>query len=201
MQVNEGDRSMVRIRTLLTAAIFCAGFCFGASPAIGTNGNNGVITEGAQLETAASPSDVNLENGVSVRLSPRSAGTVFSDHLVLEQGSLRVGHFNRYTVDAGQLQIQATDAGAEAVVRMTNKTVEVASVGGNLNVTNGGAMLTRIVSGTRVSFQQGGPPPPGTSRHKMLPSDQHIMVWMIGITAVAALAIGLTAAAQGKSPF
>ncbi len=194
---------MVRIRTLLTAAIFCAGFCFGASPAIGTNGSYGPITEGAQLETAASASDLSLENGVSVRLSPRSAGTVFSDHIVLEEGSLRVGNFNGYTVDAGQIRIQATDPGAQAVVRVTNKTIEVASVGGNLNVTDGGAMLTRVVSGTRMSFQQSaaGTRTGAAPAHKRLPSDEHIMVWMIGITAVAALAIGLTAAAQGKSPF
>jgi hypothetical protein len=34
-----------------------------------------------------------------------------------------------------------------------------------------------------------------------MPSDQKTFLWVIGITAVAALAIGLTAAAQGKSPF
>ncbi len=194
---------MVRVQILLTAAALYAGSCFGASPAIGTIGGNASITEGTQLETAAAPSDVSLENGVNVRLSPRSAGTVFSDHLVLEEGSLRVDNFNGYTVDAGQVQIQATDAGAQAVVRVTNKTVEVASVGGNLNVTDGGAMLTRVVSGTRMSFQQSAASAQSGAApaHKRLPSDEHIMVWMIGITAVAALAIGLTAAAQGKSPF
>jgi hypothetical protein len=192
---------MVRIHTLLTAAVFCAGSCFGASPAIGTAGGSAAITEGTQLETAAAPSDISLENGVNLRLSPRSTGTVFSDHIVLEEGSLRVGNFNGYAVDAGQFQIQARDPGAQAVVRMTSKTVEVASVGGGLNVTDGGAMLTRVVSGTRVSFQTGGGQGNTTSRHKMLPSDEHIMLWMIVVTGAAALAIGLTAAAQGKSPF
>jgi hypothetical protein len=192
---------MVRIHILLTAAIFCLGSCFAASPAIGTAGDNSAIMEGTQLETAAAPSDVRLENGVNLRLSPRSAGTVFSDHVVLEEGSLRVGHFNGYTVDAGQLQIQATDPGAQAVVRMTNKIVEVASVGGALNVADGGAMLTRVVSGTRVSFQAGRGQQGTRSQHKMLPSDEKIMLWMILVTGAAALAIGLTAAAQGKSPF
>ena len=191
----------VRIHIALTAAALCASSCFGASPAIGTTADNTAILEGTQLETTAAARDVSLGNGVNVRLSPRSAGTVFSDHIVLEEGSLRVGHFNGYTVDAGELQIQATDPGAQAVVRVTSKVVEVASVGGNLNVTDGGAMLTRIVSGTRVSFRQGGPPPQGPSRHKMLPSDENIMLWMIAVTGAAALAIGLTAAAQGKSPF
>ncbi len=195
---------MVRMYILLTAAAFCAGSCFGAAPAIGTMGGNAAIVEGTQLETATAPSDVSLQNGVNVRLSARSAGTVFSDHIVLDEGSLRVGNFNGYTVDAGQLQIQAIDAGAQAIVRMTKKTVEVASVGGSVNVSDGGAMLTRVVSGTRVSFQQSAASPAQTGAapaHKRLPSDEHIMVWMIGITAAAALAIGLTAAAQGKSPF
>jgi hypothetical protein len=194
---------MVRIHTVLTAAIFCAGFCFGASPAIGTAGGNAAITQGTQLEAVAAPSDLSLENGVNLRLSPRSAGTVFNDHIVLEEGSLRVGNFNGYTIDAGQLQIQATDPGAQAVVRMTNKIIEVASLGGRLNVTDGGAMLTRVVSGTRVSFQQSGASAQtgAAPAHKKLPSDERIMLWTIGITAAAALAIGLTAAAQGKNPF
>ncbi len=62
-----------------------------------------------------------------------------------------------------------------------------------------------------MSFQQssanpadqtttGAAPAPAPSPKKM-PSDEKTFLWAIGISAVAALAIGLTAAAQGKSPF
>jgi hypothetical protein len=81
---------------------------------------------------------------------------------------------------------------------MGKKTVDVASIGGNLNVSDGGAMLTRVVSGTRVSFRNGGGQTP---TKKALPSDTHIMLWMIVATAAAAITIGAIAASQGKSPF
>jgi len=170
---------------------------------IGTTTGSSAIAEGTQLETAAAASDVSLQNGVSLRLFPKSAGTVFSHHIVLEEGSLRAGHFNGYTINVGDLQIQASDIAAQAVVRMTNKTIEVASVGGNLNVTAGGAMLTRVASGTRMAFQQpiASAQTGQTPARKKLASDEHVMLWLIVATGAAALAIGLTAAAQGKSPF
>lgn len=188
-----------KVIEVLTVFALLSSSCFGASP----GGGRALTPEGMQVETALASREFSLENGVHLRLSPGSAGKVFSDHVVLEQGSVRVGHFNAYTVDAGQLQIQATDPGAQAVVRMTNNLVEVASLGGGLSVTDGGAMLTRVVSGTRLSFQQSGASgqtgaaPP----RKKLPSDTHIMTWTIVVTGVAALAIGLTAGAQHKSPF
>ncbi len=179
----------------LTALTAMAALASGASPAIG-------IAEGTRLHTALMPSQVRLQSGVEVSLSSQSAGTLYGDHVVLDEGSVRVGNFAGFTVDARQLEIQTNDSNARAVVRLTNKTVEVASLGGSVNVTDGGAMLTRVTAGTRIAFQNAtaGQTAPAPA-HKRLPSDQHTMVWLIGITAAAALAIGLTAAAQGKSPF
>ncbi|HEY6988467.1 MAG TPA: hypothetical protein VH369_08785 [Bryobacteraceae bacterium] len=188
----------MRIPALPLAFLFCAGACFGAAPAIGTISGNAEVFEGSPLHTATSPSDLNLENGVTLRLAARSDGAVFSDHLVLKVGAVRAGNLKDYRIDAGPLQIEASDAAAQAVVRVTGKTIEVASIGGSLRVTDGGAMLTRVTAGTRVSFRQSGAQ---ASPQKALPSDTHVMVWLIGITGAAALAIGLTAAAQGKSPF
>ena len=173
-----------------------AALAYGASPAIG-------IADGTRLHTALMPSQVRLQTGVEVSFSSRSTGTLYRDRVVLDEGSVRVGNFSGFTVDARQLQIQTDDPKAQAVVRLTSKTVEVASLGGHVNVTDGGAMLTRVTAGTRISFQQNASPSqtPSAPVRKRLPSDQHTMVWLIGITAAAALAIGLTAAAQGKSPF
>ncbi|MDQ2711856.1 MAG: hypothetical protein M3Y24_06410 [Acidobacteriota bacterium] len=187
---------MMKAPVFLTTLTAIVALAHGASPAIG-------IAEGTQIHTALLPSQVRLQSGVEVSLSSRSAGTLYSDHVVLDEGSVRVGNFAGFTVDARQLQIQAEDPNAQAVVRLTNKTVEVASLGGNVNVTDGGAMLTRVTAGTRISFQQNASAGQTASApgRKRLPSDQHTMIWLIGITAVAALAIGLTAAAQGKSPF
>ncbi len=160
----------------------------------------GELFDGTAIHTALAPNDVNLESGVAIRLSPRSEGTVFHDHLVLDQGGVRVENFKEYRINARDLQIQAAEPAAGAVVRITDKSIEVASLRGALNVSDGGAMLTRVTAGTHMSFRQAATQN-GTPTHKALPSDTHVMTWMIGITAAAALAIGLTAAAQGKSPF
>ncbi len=186
----------MRNSALLAAFVLCTSLCFAANP--------NLVPEGTQLQTAASASDVTLQNGVGLRLSARSAGTVFRDHLVLDDGAVRVSHFRGYAINARQLQIEAPDPNTQAVVRLTDRTVEVASLGGGLNVRDEGARLTRMLAGTRMSFQQSAASTAQTGAapaRKQLPSDQHTMIWLIGITAVAALAIGLTAAAQGKSPF
>lgn len=166
-------------------------------------------SDGERLQTESTPRDIHLENGVDVRLASQSAGTFYGDHAILEQGSARIGNFGGgYTVIARQLQIEAEDPGAQAVIRLGSKTVDIASLGGALNVT-GGALSTRIGSGSKMSFQQSGAAPADqtqpaqtaatTAKHG--PSEKKTLLWVIGITAAAALAIGLTAAAQGKSPF
>lgn len=201
---------------LVAACAFAASPTIGVASALGTYSVDSLpvsgsttLAEGTSLETANAPSDVRLENGVSVRLATRSAGTVYGDHVVLEQGAVRVGNFGDYTVNARHLLIAADTPGAEAVIRMTGKTVEVASLGGAVRVSDGGAMLTRVTAGTKVSFQDSGAAAgqpqavaqTGAAPGSKVPSDKHTLMWIIGITAAAALALGLTAAAQGKSPF
>jgi len=170
---------------------------------------NADLADGSRLQTTTAPSDVHLAGGGDVRLATRSAGTFFADHVSLDQGALKVGSFNGLTVNARQLQIAGEDANAQAVVRINRKTVEVASVGGAVNVMDSG-MLTRVAAGTKMSFQQTGATPTdqqtattgaAPAPTSKLPSDTKTFMWVIGLTAVAALAIGLTAAAQGKSPF
>jgi hypothetical protein len=60
------------------------------------------------------------------------------------------------------------------------------------------AMLIRpVTAATKMAYRQNG----GATTSKKVHSDRKTLYWVIGITAGAALAIGLTAAAQGKSPF
>jgi hypothetical protein len=167
------------------------------------------LVDGARLETASVPTDVRLNTGAEVRLATRSSGSFFADHVQLEQGALRVADFSGVTVAAAQLQINSDDAATQVIVRLTKKTVEVASVGGAVNVMDSG-ILTRVAAGTKMSFEQTGatpanqsPTPTGAAAapKSRMPGDEKTLLWAIGITAVAALAIGLTAAAEGKSPF
>jgi hypothetical protein len=183
-------------------------FSVDESPVVGSVN----LSDGAKLQTTTSPSDVRLQNGAEVRLATRSAGTFFNDHISLDRGAVRVANFSGLAVNVNQLQILSDDPGTQAVIRMQKKTVEIASIGGDVRVMDAG-LLTRVSSGTKMSFQSGANPDtsqtqpqsqtgaaPAPAPGKM-PSDTKVFLWVIGITAVAALAIGLTAAAQGKSPF
>jgi hypothetical protein len=151
----------------------------------------------APVRTEGLARDVVLANGVSLRLEARSMGTIYADHAVLEQGAARVSHFGGYQVQAGDLLIESETPASQAVIRFENDTVEVASLGGPVRVTDGGVMLTRVAAGTKVAFQATGAAPGA----KKGPSETKVFVWVIVAISAAALAIGLTAAAQGKSPF
>jgi ferric-dicitrate binding protein FerR (iron transport regulator) len=150
----------------------------------------------APVHTDGEARDVVLANGVAIRMEARSAGTIYADHAVLEQGAARVSHFGGYRVEAGDWLIEPESPGAEAVIRLEKNSVEVASLGGAVRVSDGGAMLTRVTAGSRMAFQNTGAAPGPKGRG---PSGTKVFVWVIVAVSAAALAIGLTAAAQGKS--
>jgi hypothetical protein len=160
-------------------------------------------TKGSVFQTADAPRDVILENGVAIRVGARSAGTIYGDHAVLEQGALHLSHFADYRVVAGQLFIESETPGAEAVIRLESSTIEVASLGGAVTVSDGGAMLTRVAAGSKMAFQNSGAAPgrTGAAPAPKPRSNMKTWLWVVGGIAAAALVIGLTAAAQGKSPY
>ena len=186
----------MKVSVLFAAAILSALVALAAPGTLGP----AELAGGATVQTGDLPGQLHLPGGVDVALSPRSTGTVYGDHVVLDSGALHLENFRGYPVNAGDLQVEAGDPASQAVVRLTDKTVEVASLGGSLNVTHGGAFLTHVNAGTRVSFQQSSARP-GHARRDYDSENHHKLYWIIGGIAVAALVIGLTAAAQGKSPF
>jgi hypothetical protein len=162
------------------------------------------LSEGSEIQTTTAPTDLRLQNGVTVHLGTRSSGRVYSDRIVLREGAARVDNFSDYTIEARQLQIEAESPAAHAVVRLTGKTVEVASIGGALKVTDGASMLTRVPAGTKSSFQQTGAAPGQTGAapaEKGPISDKKVFLWAAGVCLVAAAVVGGIAASQGKSPF
>ena len=173
------------------------------------------LANGARLHTTVSPTDIQLENGVIIRLATRSTTMLFGDHVVLDNGAVRMNHFDRYPVQAGGLTIQAEGFDTEAIVRTTPKTIEVASIGGTVRVSDG-SMMTAVAVGTKMAFQntgasangqnpqtptQTGAAPAQTQSQKGPLSDKKAILWAAGICAVGAIVVGSIAAAQGKSPF
>jgi len=173
------------------------------------------LADGAELHTTVAPSDVHLENGVDVRIATRSTGRLYRDRIVLEQGAVRMNHFDGMPVQAGGLTIQADSFDTQAVIRTTPKTVEIASIGGTVRVTDAGSMMTRVSAGTKMAFQNTGatganpggqntqtPSQTGAAPAQKGPvSDKKAILWAAGICGVAAIVIGSIAAAEGKNPF
>lgn len=215
--------------SLAVAAVLSAAPAFSAGPSIGVASAVGSysvdsspvtgmvdVFDGTQLRTTISPSDIHLANGADVRLATRTNGTLFSDHLELRDGAVRVSKFDGYPVHIQQLQIQADTPGAAAIIRMRGRTIEIASLGGTVKVSDGGAMLTRVLAGTKMAFQnttpsaaQSGATPgqaPASTGAAPAPEqgpypNKKVILWSAGVCAVGGLVVGLIAAEQGKSPF
>jgi len=70
---------------------------------------------------------------------------------------------------------------------------------------SGDVLSARITAASKASFQNSGAAPGQTgaapARKTKKRSETKTFLWVMGGIAAAALAIGLTAAAQGKSPF
>jgi hypothetical protein len=199
---------------VLLGAFTCAAPLFASAGDIGTLfslSNPGALLEGVRLETTNKAREIRLSDGVALRLSTRSSAIFFSGHMVLDRGTLRAKNLGSYEIDAENLSITAATPQADALIRIRKDAIEVASLSGAVNVKEGGAMLARIAVGAKTSFTQSGasadPIPEqsgatsGAAPGPHGPADRKVFLWIIGVTAATALAIGLTAAAQGKSPF
>ena len=210
-------QALAFISMLLSASAFGATPAIGVATAVGAYSVNSLpvsgstnLTDGTVLQTTGSPSDIRLENGVSVRLATRSEGTIYSDHAELGQGAMRVGNFSGFSVNARDLQIQGDSPASEAVIRLTKKTVEVASIGGDVRVMDSG-LLTRVAAGTKMSFDQTGATPnqnaqaaqpakSGAAPAPRGPSDSKTFLWVIGICAAARLGDWLNRLGTGQEP-
>lgn len=209
------------IATLAGIPVYAAGGSIGVATSVASYSiNNSLaagasnVPEGAQLATTTSPSEVRLESGTQLRLATRSSGAVYGDRMVLNRGAVWVAKFADYPVQTRNLTINGGSDDAQAIVRLNGNTVEVASLGGTVMVSDGGAAMTRVAAGTRMNFavedagqaaaqpqtqtQTGAnpnPPPPQPAK------DTHTLFWTLVVVSAAAIVIGSIAAAQGKSPF
>ena len=120
------------------------------------NGNANLF-DGSELKTTRASSQIFLESGAALTLGIDSAGIIYRDHLLLQQGATKVDNMNGFSVHAANYRIEEGQAATQAVVRLDTDVVEVAALTGSLNVFDEkGALLTRIGSGTASAFQTGG---------------------------------------------
>ncbi len=213
---------IVLAAAVLSFPAWTASANIGIASALSTYSVNGAsvtgssdIADGSSLRTTTAPSDIRLAGGTQLLLATRSAGTVYTDHVSLNEGALRVSNFAEYPVATRSLEISADTPQAEAIIRMSGNRVEVASLGGTVRVTDGGAMLTRVAAGTRMAFDDQATTPPqdqtqgktqtGAAKPKnrggMSDADRNALLWSIVAIAGTAAVLGIIAGVEGKSPF
>ena len=141
--------------------------CFAASAAIGlvvANGSfqldhssvrgNATLFDGNVIETNVSSSQLQLNNGVSLRLGAETRARVYESRLVLEKG---IGQLEstKYRIEAASLQVEADKPGATARVQLTGpKRVVVAARDGSVRVSNGdGVLIAKLDSGREMAFE------------------------------------------------
>jgi hypothetical protein len=123
---------------------------------------NATLFDGSVVETGQATANLRLNKGAEITMSTGSKGTLYSDHLVLQQGESEVAGSTPFQLQANGLRVTANEPNARAVVSLRpDKTVEVASLNGSFGVTSEhGVLLANVRPGRVVSFamQEGASP-------------------------------------------
>jgi uncharacterized protein YkvS len=150
---------------LLSLCVVAA--CFAASTAIGLVVANGsfqldqssvrgsaTLFDGNVIETNVSSSQLQLNNGVSLRLAAETRARVYASRLVLEKG---IGQLEstKYRIEAAGLQVEADRPGSMVRVQLTGPNrVVVAAREGAVHVSNSdGVLIARLASGREMLFE------------------------------------------------
>lgn len=160
---------------LCAAAALSAGCMFavtapiGVASALGTftlndtpvEGNANVF-DGALIRTTGASSRIYLHTGSQLTLGVNSSATFYNDHVVLAEGATRIDGMKAYTIQAAGYKIESAGTTSEAVVRLSDGSIQIAAMLGAVNVYNSkGSLLTRVAAGTASSFDAAaaGPSP------------------------------------------
>lgn len=115
---------------------------------------NATLFDGSVVETGQASADLRLNKGVAITMSAASRGTLYSDHLVLQQGKSEITSSGSYQLQAVGLNIVASGPHSRGVVSVkSGNTIEVASLDGTVGVSNGdGIVLANILPGRSLTF-------------------------------------------------
>jgi hypothetical protein len=138
---------------------------------------NGTLFEGSLIETGRNPGTLELSNGITMRFGSDSRGKIYRDHMVLERGAGEVEARKGFHVQTGILRVASDGDGGYGRVTLhgANK-VQVASVRGNLRVTNEeGVLIAALRAGSALEFepQGGGASAPASLTGCLVKQDGH----------------------------
>ena len=123
---------------------------------------NATLFDGSVVETGQASADLRLNKGAKITMSSSSRGTLYSDHLVLQQGESELAASNSFNLQANGIRVTPSEPNSRGIVTIkAGNTVEVASLNGSFGVSSEhGVMLANIKPGHTVSFamQEGAKP-------------------------------------------
>jgi len=116
--------------------------------------SNATLFNGSVVETGAATADLRLEKGTAIIMSTNSRGTLYSDHLVLEQGKSQFTASKAFHLEADSLHVTTNGSTSQGIVSLApGNTVEVAALSGAFSVTNDhGVLLANVTPGRTMSF-------------------------------------------------
>jgi len=115
---------------------------------------NATLFNGSVVETGQASADLRLNKGVEITMSADSRGTLYSDHIVLQQGQSELMSAGTFQLQANGLHVVPAAPHSRGVVSVkSGNTVEIAALDGTLGVVNdNGVMLANILPGHALSF-------------------------------------------------
>lgn len=118
------------------------------------------LFDGSVVETGKASANLRLDKGTEITMSTDSRGTLYSDHIVLQQGASELAPAKSFELQAMGLRVSPNAPNARGVVTFKAKnTIEVASLSGSFGVSNDrGIMLANVLPGHTISFAMQGNP-------------------------------------------
>ena len=93
---------------------------------------NATLFEGSVLETGQATADLRLYKGTEITMSTNSRGTLYKDHLLLQQGESELVASSLFQLEANGLHVTPNEPNSRGVVSLKpGNTVEVAALNGS----------------------------------------------------------------------
>jgi hypothetical protein len=117
--------------------------------------SNGTLLDGAVIETARTPSSVQLSSGTRLSLSPASRAKVYGDRMILEKGETRIEYAVGFHLEALGLTVRAGAASTSGRIGFEGNTrLRVATAIGSFRVWNArGVLVANVAPGSALAFE------------------------------------------------
>jgi hypothetical protein len=114
---------------------------------------NATVLDGASLETNINPSQIALRNGARLELAADSAGKVYTDRLLLDNGFAQLHASSKYSVLANSLQVVPKKTSTLRIGHLSGNTIQVSVLSGEAQVLNrDGSLLASVFPSRALEF-------------------------------------------------